>query len=406
MDKSLNAAHRALSEDDDRDAVCAAMEAAAEVIKSVARRDGTDLDAAGAADVGAAGPGAARLHAGKHVEGLAALCLRVLEGRAVCQEDADDDVDFRSDPGLRDSGETPSDEDEDEEAELGVVVLEGCAELLPALVAVAGANAAAAFEPHFAALARRVGPSRPEGQRSVAYATLVEMVKALGAAPAVARVAPAALAGCVGEMAGAHTAGLRRNCAYCAGVLAELGGEAVAGQREALVAALCRLLAREGGDGMLAEEDAGTRDNAAGAAARTLFAANGAVARDARLGPPLMDALLAGVPLREDFEECASVYERGLAKLADLAAEVPAATERLGGVVAAAARVAGEAARNTLRGAPKDSTEKTGPTRETLAVVAASVTRLHAMDAAAVDAAVAGLPEDQRTALASLVAGF
>ena len=201
VDKSLNAAHRALSEDDDRDAVCAAMEAAAEVIKSVARRDGTDLDAAGAADVGAAGPGAARLHAGKHVEGLAALCLRVLEGRAVCQEDADDDVDFRSDPGLRDSGETPSDEDEDEEAELGVVVLEGCAELLPALVAVAGANAAAAFEPHFAALARRVGPSRPEGQRSVAYATLVEMVKALGAAPAVARVAPAALAGCVGEMA-------------------------------------------------------------------------------------------------------------------------------------------------------------------------------------------------------------
>ena len=406
VDKSLNAAHRALSEDDDRDAVCAAMEAAAEVIKSVARRDGTDLDAAGAADVGAAGPGAARLHAGKHVEGLAALCLRVLEGRAVCQEDADDDVDFRSDPGLRDSGETPSDEDEDEEAELGVVVLEGCAELLPALVAVAGANAAAAFEPHFAALARRVGPSRPEGQRSVAYATLVEMVKALGAAPAVARVAPAALAGCVGEMAGAHTAGLRRNCAYCAGVLAELGGEAVAGQREALVAALCRLLAREGGDRMWAEEDAGTRDNAAGAAARTLFAANGAVARDARLGPPLMDALLAGVPLREDFEECASVYERGLAKLADLAAEVPAATERLGGVVAAAARVAGEAARNTLRGAPKDSTEKTGPTRETLAVVAASVTRLHAMDAAAVDAAVAGLPEDQRTALASLVAGF
>ena len=202
VDKSLNAAHRALSEDDDRDAVCAAMEAAAEVIKSVARRDGTDLDAAGAADVGAAGPGAARLHAGKHVEGLAALCLRVLEGRAVCQEDADDDVDFRSDPGLRDSGETPSDEDEDEEAELGVVVLEGCAELLPALVAVAGANAAAAFEPHFAALARRVGPSRPEGQRSVAYATLVEMSRLRGAGSGARRARRAA--GCVGEGRRAH----------------------------------------------------------------------------------------------------------------------------------------------------------------------------------------------------------
>ena len=242
VDASLNAAHRALSEDDDRDAVCAAMEAAAEVIKSVARRDGVDLDAAGAAAGGAFGPGAARLHAGKHVEGLATLCLRVLEGRAVCQEDVDDDVDFRSGEARR---ETPDDEDEDEEAELGVVVLEGCAELLPALVAVAGANAAAAFEPHFAALARRVQPSRPEGQRSVAYATLVEMVKALGASSAVARVAPVTLAGCIAEISRAHTAGLRRNCAYCAGVLAELGGEAVAAQREALVAALCGLLARD-----------------------------------------------------------------------------------------------------------------------------------------------------------------
>lgn len=407
VDASLNAAHRALSEDDDRDAVCAAMEAAAEVIKSVARRDGVDLDAAGAAAGGASGPGAARLHAGKHVEGLATLCLRVLEGRAVCQEDVDDDVDFRSGEARR---ETPDDEDEDEEAELGVVVLEGCAELLPALVAVAGANAAAAFEPHFAALARRVQPSRPEGQRSVAYATLVEMVKALGASSAVARVAPVTLAGCIAEISRAHTAGLRRNCAYCAGVLAELGGEAVAAQREALVAALCGLLARDSEDGAdwkWAERDAGTRDNAAGAAARALFAANGAVARDARLGPPLMDALLAGVPLREDFEECASAYGGGLAKLADViaSAEVPAAAERLGGVVAAAARVAAEAAK---AGTPKDGKEgsKTGPTRETLSVVAASVKRMHARDAAAVDAAMAGLPEDQRTALASLVAGF
>jgi hypothetical protein len=120
-----------------------------------------------------------------------------------------------------------------------------------------------------------------------------------------------------------------------------------------------------------------------------------------------MDALLAGVPLREDFEECASAYGGGLAKLADViaSAEVPAAAERLGGVVAAAARVAAEAAK---AGTPKDGKEgsKTGPTRETLSVVAASVKRMHARDAAAVDAAMAGLPEDQRTALASLVAGF
>ena len=73
--------------------------------------------------------------------------------------------------------------------------------------------------------------------------------------------------------------------------------------------------------------------------------------------------------------------------------------------MAAAARVAAEAAK---AGTPKDGKEgsKTGPTRETLSVVAASVKRMHVRDAAAVDAAMAGLPEDQRTALASLVAGF
>ena len=122
---------------------------------------------------------------------------------------------------------------------------------------------------------------------------------------------------------------------------------------------------------------------------------------------PLMDALLAGVPLVEDFEECATAYGLGLAKLAEYATEVPAAAERLGGVVAAAARVAAEAAKAGRKG-PQDekADSKTGPKRETLAAVAASVAKLHAMDAAAVDAAAAGLPEDQKTALASLVAGF
>ena len=38
----------------------------------------------------------------------------------------------------------------------------------------------------------------------MAYATLVEMVKALGASSAVARVAPVTLAGCIAEISRAH----------------------------------------------------------------------------------------------------------------------------------------------------------------------------------------------------------
>ena len=96
-------------------------------------------------------------------------------------------------------------------------------------------------------------------------------------------------------------------------------------------------------------------------------------------------------------------WEPGLSVVLDKIS--PAAAERLGDVVAAAARVAAEAAK---AGTPKDGKEgsKTGPTRETLSALAASVKRMHDRDAAAVDAAMAGLPEDQRTALASLVAGF
>ena len=243
---------------------------------------------------------------------------------------------------------------------MGVVVLEGCAELLPALVAVAGANAAAAFEPHFAALARRVGPSRPEGQRSVAYATLVEMVKALGAAPSVARVAPRRAAGCVGEMAGAHTAGLRGTVrtAPASSLSSAAKRSPASARRSSRRSAGCwRAKAGTGCGRRRMPGRATTRR----ARRRARSSRQTAPWRATRGSGRRSWTLLAGVPLREDFEECASAYERGLAKLADLAAEVPAATERLGGVVAAAARVAGEAARNTFAGAPKDSDRENRP---------------------------------------------
>jgi hypothetical protein len=179
VDAALNASQRALLEDDDRNAVSAAMESAAEVVKSMGA---------------AAGGAIAHLEAAGHLKGLSEHCLAVLEGRAMCQEGDNEEG--------AGGGE---DEEEDEEAELGQIVLEGCAELLPALAAVAGAAFAASFQPHFAALMRRTAANRPEGQRSVAYATLVEVVKAVG--PAAAPVVPVALPGCIRELANAETPG-------------------------------------------------------------------------------------------------------------------------------------------------------------------------------------------------------
>lgn len=275
VDAALNAAQRAMLEDDDRDAVAAAMEAAAEVVKSVGA---------------AAGGGIAHLHSAGHITGLADHCLAVLEGRAMCQEGEDEDGG---------GGAGGEDEEEDEEAELGQIVLEGCAELLPALATIAGASFAPAFKPHFAALLRRTGANRPEGQRSVAYATLVEVVRAIGSAAT--PVVPLALPGCLRELRAAETAGLRRNCTYCAGVMVEVGGAAAAPFHGALAQALAHLLSSK-------EPDRGVRDNAASSAARLLSVDGCAAVRDPAVGPPLVSLFLAALPLVEDFEEAASAY--------------------------------------------------------------------------------------------------
>ena len=160
-------------------------------------------------------------------------------GPAPCQEGDDEEHWAEEGAGDADDGDDP--EEEDEEAELGQIVLEGVAELLPALAAVGGAEFAPHFQPHFAALMRRTSGTRPEGQRSVSYATIVEVVRAIG--PAAAPVVPLALPGCCREF-GAETAGLRRNTAYCAGVMVEVGGAAAAPHRLDVARALLPLSPR------------------------------------------------------------------------------------------------------------------------------------------------------------------
>ena len=242
VDASLNATQRAALEDDDRDAVAAAMESAAEVIKSVAALGGGGIRHL--ADAG-------------HLKGLGDHCLAVLEGRAPCQEG--DDEEHWAEEGAGDADDEDDPEEEDEEAELGQIVLEGVAELLPALAAVGGAEFAPHFQPHFAARdATNVG-TRPRDSGRCRTPRSWRLVRAIG--PAAAPVVPLALPGCCREF-GAETAGLRRNTAYCAGVAVEVGGAAAGSVFRLDVArALLPLLSAE-------ETDRGVRDNAAGAAVR------------------------------------------------------------------------------------------------------------------------------------------
>ena len=111
----------------------------------------------------------------------------------------------------------------------------------------------------------------------------MEVGRAIG--PAAAPVVPRALPGC-GREFGAETAGLRRNTAYCAGVMVEVGGAAAAPHRLDVARALLPLLSAE-------ETDRGVRDNAAGAAVRVLAADGFAIAKDTDAGPALLAATLA-----------------------------------------------------------------------------------------------------------------
>ena len=267
IDESLRASIRAVLEDEDRDAVAASVEAAAWLIKIL--KDHPSLDVS------------------QHVVDLTAASLEILEGRALCQvEDGYDS----------EEGDEEVDEDEDEDTESGLVVIEAIAELLPALAVYMGAAFATHFVPHFNALMKRTGENNTETERSLCYATLVEVVRAVGA-PA-AGCAGVALPRCLRDCKSADV-GLRRNSVYCTGVLLQLGAEHGAPFHVTAAQTLAPLT-REGD-----ESDGGVRDNAVGAIARLLQVIDGP-ARDH--ASELFNVVLGALPLRHDLEEGPDVY--------------------------------------------------------------------------------------------------
>ena len=268
VNDSLSATIRCVLEDEDRDAVAASVEAAALLVNILKEHRGVDVS--------------------QHVIDLTAASLEILEGNTFCQvEDGYDS----------EEGDEEGDEDEDEDVEAGLVVIEAVAELLPALAMYMGEAFATHFVPHFNALMKRTEENHTETERSLCYATLVEVVRAVGA-PA-AGCAVVALPRCLRDVTSLDV-GLRRNSVYCIGILAQIGGASAIGFHGAIAEALAPMTRAD------RESDGGVRDNAVGAIARLLQAIDGGHARDN--ASALLDVVLNALPLRNDLEEGPDVY--------------------------------------------------------------------------------------------------
>jgi hypothetical protein len=151
VNKSLSATILCVLQDEDRDSVAASIEASALLLKILKAHPGVKVD--------------------QHIIDLTAASLEVLEGRTFCQQEDE----YDSEAG------DEEDEEDEEDAEAGLVVIEAIAELLPALANYMGAEFAQHFAPHFNALMKRTGENHTETERSLCYATLVEVVRAVGA---------------------------------------------------------------------------------------------------------------------------------------------------------------------------------------------------------------------------------
>ena len=187
-------------------------------------------------------------------------CLEILEGKTVCQLDDDDS----------EAGDEEDEEDEDPDVEAGLIIIEAIAELLPALALYMGAAFATHFVPHFNALMKRTGEDHTETERSLCYATLVEVVRAVG--PSAAGCAPVALPRCLRDVKSSDV-GLRRNSVYCAGILVYFGGAQAAEFHSAVAESIAPLTRAD------VESDGGVRDNAVGALARLLQVVDGSARR-------------------------------------------------------------------------------------------------------------------------------
>ncbi|KAK9828387.1 hypothetical protein WJX81_002836 [Elliptochloris bilobata] len=250
--------------------------------------------------------------AGQYIQGLCDATAVVAGGKARCQQ-------------VDDSGGEEADEgDGDEEGDDESLVVAAC-EAMPILAQAMGAEA---YAPVFAAqhaepLLRFLRASQPTDVRSSAVGTLADLAREMG--PAVAALAPRIAPVLLRELRAEDPVN-RRNAAFAAGVWAQAAPGAFAAQLPAMLQALHPLFG--------AGEEAGVRDNAAGAVGRLLGVFGGAAPLEA-----VVPVLLGALPLTEDTAEAEAIYGAmaALALAPDTAPRLAAVRPALQQALAAAA---------------------------------------------------------------------
>ncbi|KAI8467320.1 MAG: armadillo-type protein [Monoraphidium minutum] len=252
------------------------------------------------------------------LEAAAAAAAAVLKGEAACQQEEEDDDDG---PAAGSGGF-----DEDDGGEEDEELISAAADLLPALAAAVGpaAYAPVFLSAHLGPLLARLRPQQPAGVRGVAAGALAEVCEKLGvlAAPAAEQALPLLTRELRGE-----DAINRQNAAFACGILCHTCPQQAAPHVPGLLQALHPLFQPE--------EDAGARDNAAGAVGRMLLALGGALPVE-----QIVPVLVGALPLQEDLEETAPVCAALCQLLAGDAALQARVAPQLPAIVAAFGRVA------------------------------------------------------------------
>ncbi|BDA47413.1 Importin-4 [Coccomyxa sp. Obi] len=249
---------QAVEKDDDKEAVSVAVTAASEIVRGCGAK-----------------ACAAQLPA------LIDAVGKVARGEALCQvaESEDDE---------------PLEDEEEQEENPDENLLVAVGDALPILARALGPDAyAPIFAQHHAnALLKWTRSSQPDAVRAAGVGALAEVAKELGGhmAPYTGKLMPMVLRELRHE-----SAANRRNAAFATGVLVQAAPAATAPHLPNLLQALHPLFR--------AEEDAGTRDNAAGAVGRIIATVGSQVPLE-----QVLPVLLGALPLQEDIDESEAVY--------------------------------------------------------------------------------------------------
>ncbi|KAM4808132.1 importin-4 [Rhinophrynus dorsalis] len=218
-------------------------------------------------------------HCVRDAERLEELCTvirDVLQRKTACQ-----------DP------EAEEEDDDEQQAEFDAMLIENAGEGIPLVAAAVGGTT---FAPYFAGflplLLNKTKHSCTPAEKSFAFGVLAETVEALGPAAVqfVPHVFPALLSG-----ARDQDEEVRSNSVYGLGVLAQHGGQTMHQHYPKLLALLSSIIG--------SEQNRRVLDNVCGAVCRMVLTHPGGVPVE-----QVFPVLLRSLPLKEDFEENATVF--------------------------------------------------------------------------------------------------